>query len=416
MKAKANDRVAAREARREKNRKALNSLNGYRQRTTDAYINGRWKRHVAKECRDKCWPSLPTVEKRGKGKQRDAEMPSTEEMEAHRVWFVKRAKKEALRRERSAKERYGYVVTHHSTENYLSCGGSVPDSADEGSRGDEEVDPMEGVTREVGDTSFAGVEASAVAEETPVAVDGELVVDVVGGNPGEIPGDTGVSAGSPVETRVEVVEEQGSHDISGSYTPDESICREDFDADLRSSRRDSPSPSELTVVSDTKLEETRMDVEPADEDSAPAAPPPVEPPSPMTRGRCTLSGAQVYDAEIHGAMAALKAIIASKRHLDRTTIYVLLDNLEAVHGLQTGITTSSAWRVQSFKHMTRQIATSVQVRWIPGHQGIRGNEAADQLAKAALEADTAPTTNSGLVTLASIKRMARDSSGQLTTE
>ncbi|KAI0999414.1 hypothetical protein K3495_g8783 [Podosphaera aphanis] len=138
--------------------------------------------------------------------------------------------------------------------------------------------------------------------------------------------------------------------------------------------------------------------------------------SPESHDSGTLSGAQVYDAEIHGAMAALKAIKASKRHLDRTTIYVLLDNLEAVHALQTGITISSAWRVQSFKHMTRQIAMSVKVRWVPGHQGIRGNETADQLAKAALEADTTPTTNSGLVTLASIKRMARDSSDQLTTE
>ncbi|KAI1003927.1 hypothetical protein K3495_g4283 [Podosphaera aphanis] len=138
--------------------------------------------------------------------------------------------------------------------------------------------------------------------------------------------------------------------------------------------------------------------------------------SPESHDSGTLSGAQVYNAEIHGAMAAIKAIIASKRHLDRTTIYVLLDNLEAVHALQTGITTSSAWRVQSFKRMTRQIATSVKVRWVPGHQGTRGNEAADQLAKAALEADTTPTTNSGLVTLASIKRMARDSSDQLTME
>ncbi|KAI1003468.1 hypothetical protein K3495_g4742 [Podosphaera aphanis] len=138
--------------------------------------------------------------------------------------------------------------------------------------------------------------------------------------------------------------------------------------------------------------------------------------SPESHDSGTLSGAQVYDAEIHGAMAALKVIIASKRYLDRTTIYVPLDNLEAIHALQKGITTSSACRVQSFKHMTRQIATSVQVRWVPGHQSIRGNEAADQLAKAVLEADTAPTTNSGLVTLASIKRMARDSSYQVTTE
>ncbi|KAI0996770.1 hypothetical protein K3495_g11413 [Podosphaera aphanis] len=114
-------------------------------------------------------------------------------------------------------------------------------------------------------------------------------------------------------------------------------------------------------------------------------------------------------------MAALQAIVATKRHLGRSRIYVLLDNLEAAQALRSGITTSSAWRVQKFTNLTRQITTTVQARWIPGNAGIRGNERVDRLAKEALEGDAVPANALGQMTLASFKRTVRERSDQLTT-
>ncbi|KAI0992137.1 hypothetical protein K3495_g16048, partial [Podosphaera aphanis] len=48
-----------------------------------------------------------------------------------------------------------------------------------------------------------------------------------------------------------------------------------------------------------------------------------------------LSGAEVYDAEIHGAMAALEAITTSLSDHHISTIYVMLDNAEAAQALRT---------------------------------------------------------------------------------
>ena len=43
-----------------------------------------------------------------------------------------------------------------------------------------------------------------------------------------------------------------------------------------------------------------------------------------------ITNAGVYDAEVHGVLAALEAITASKRDRGRSAIYFLLDNSAAV--------------------------------------------------------------------------------------
>ncbi|KAI0992989.1 hypothetical protein K3495_g15195 [Podosphaera aphanis] len=133
-------------------------------------------------------------------------------------------------------------------------------------------------------------------------------------------------------------------------------------------------------------------------------------------GAGTLRGAETYDTEIHEAMAAREAAVTSGINANRSSIYFLLDKFEAAQALQSRITSSSAWRVQRFKHLTQQITTMVQIRWIPGHQGIPDNEAADRLAKEALQADFLSMETLGLMTLASIRRETRTRMRQLSTD
>ncbi|KAI1003766.1 hypothetical protein K3495_g4444 [Podosphaera aphanis] len=151
----------------------LNSLNGYQKRTQDAYINLQWTKHVASICRNKCWPHLPPVDRRGKGKQPEAVMPSEEEMENHRLWFVKKTKKEALRRERAAKEMYQNGGEYQPPE----CSHSRPDSdsdsgtgggqeiTDEGSQPSERETDAEETSPEVEDASTPRGETSVSGDE-----------------------------------------------------------------------------------------------------------------------------------------------------------------------------------------------------------------------------------------------------------
>lgn len=97
-----------------------------------------------------------------------------------------------------------------------------------------------------------------------------------------------------------------------------------------------------------------------------------------------LVGAEDYDAEVHGAMAALEAITANLGNRNISAIYVMLDNAEAAQALRTGKTTFFYWRVRRFRRAAEDSTVPVCVKWIPGHEGIPGNEAADQLAREAL--------------------------------
>ena len=94
-----------------------------------------------------------------------------------------------------------------------------------------------------------------------------------------------------------------------------------------------------------------------------------------------LWGAEAYDAELLGAQKALEAAI---RVAGTNPIKVLLDNSEAAQALRSGRSRSFQGIVDRFV-LDCQRHRSVEIRWIPGHSGIEGNEKADELAKSALK-------------------------------
>lgn len=109
--------------------------------------------------------------------------------------------------------------------------------------------------------------------------------------------------------------------------------------------------------------------------------------------------AEVYDAEIHGALEGLRAAINHTMAKYATDVTICLDNEEAALRLYTGIaTSSSSGQIAEFQLLRRQwesrnfsmvaAAGRVNIRWVPSHSKIRGNERADTLAKTACNMHT----------------------------
>ncbi|KAI0996059.1 hypothetical protein K3495_g12122 [Podosphaera aphanis] len=257
------EQLEMREARSKMNRNMLNSLNGYRKRTTDAYINVQWKKHVASNCRNNCWPNLPPIERRGKGKQREAVMPSAEEMENHRIWFVKRTKSEALRRERAAKMMYQNGGEYQTSDRRHSCRDSESDSgrdseqesSDEGSPPSEREIEAEETSPEVEDASTPRGDTSVLRDEGSAWRPGRCFCCVI---PEEGPGDVeDASAPCVVDCVVREecprdVEDAGGACLNASVgrvePPDVSEPVRDTDADGSLVPVDSPVASDTSRV------------------------------------------------------------------------------------------------------------------------------------------------------------------------
>lgn len=130
----------------------------------------------------------------------------------------------------------------------------------------------------------------------------------------------------------------------------------------------------------------------------------------------TLPGAEVYDAEIFGAQKAPEGALEKA---DGCPIKVLLDNCTAARALQTGRTKSSQAAVETFTGLVRRVR-SVEIRWIPAHSGITGNEKADRLAKEALRnrsaeiaTDLSKTRDGIKYTFAALTRFAMQRCGEV---
>ncbi|KAH7471133.1 hypothetical protein FOMA001_g13258 [Fusarium oxysporum f. sp. matthiolae] len=123
---------------------------------------------------------------------------------------------------------------------------------------------------------------------------------------------------------------------------------------------------------------------------------------PISDGSGRLGPAEVFDAEATGALGGLKAAL-NLRDAATQNIFICLDNLAAATCLQGTPSDSSQDVFLEFQ----ALATSheaVQVRWVPGHFDIPGNEQADKLAKAA---SSLPEPEGAQPTLAYLRRFAR---------
>ncbi|KAI1002860.1 hypothetical protein K3495_g5342 [Podosphaera aphanis] len=119
------------------------------------------------------------------------------------------------------------------------------------------------------------------------------------------------------------------------------------------------------------------------------------------KGRDALHGGEVYDTEIVGNTAALRAAIQARRFGEK--IFILLDNQAAVHALQTGKSTSCLQKTRIFHHVASKV--NAVVRCVPGHSKITGNEEADVQARAALQELPAPQNTPEYISLAYLRRL-----------
>lgn len=102
---------------------------------------------------------------------------------------------------------------------------------------------------------------------------------------------------------------------------------------------------------------------------------------PILDGSGRLGPAEVFDAEATGALEGLKAALNLPESTTRD-IVICLDNLAAATCLSGTPSDSSREVFLEFQALTASHGAT-QVRWIPGHTNIPGNEQADALAKAA---------------------------------
>ncbi|KAG6979059.1 putative RNA-directed DNA polymerase from transposon BS [Fusarium oxysporum f. sp. conglutinans] len=119
-------------------------------------------------------------------------------------------------------------------------------------------------------------------------------------------------------------------------------------------------------------------------------------------GSGRLGSAEVFDAEATGALEGLKAALNLPGSAARDVV-VCLYNLAAATCLRGTPSNSSQAVFVDFQALAASHGAT-QVRWIPGHTDIPGNEQADKLAKAA---SSLPEPEGAQPTLAYLRKVAR---------
>ncbi|KID59265.1 reverse transcriptase, partial [Metarhizium hybridum] len=125
----------------------------------------------------------------------------------------------------------------------------------------------------------------------------------------------------------------------------------------------------------------------------------------ICQGAGRLGPAEVFDAEARGALEGLKAALRLPQSASQN-IVVCLDNIAAARCLR-GHPSDSSQRVFLTFQALAKTHRQTEVRWIPGHTKIAGNEQADALAKAGC---SRPEPVDAVPTLAFLRRTARQRS------
>ncbi|OAA61589.1 Ribonuclease H-like protein [Akanthomyces lecanii RCEF 1005] len=92
-------------------------------------------------------------------------------------------------------------------------------------------------------------------------------------------------------------------------------------------------------------------------------------------GSAQLGRREVFDAEIHGALAGLKA--AMQRNSCCEPITVCMDNTSVIDCIGTTAADSSQACFREFQKIGDRHPYLISIKWTPGHTGIFGNELAD---------------------------------------
>jgi ribonuclease HI len=123
---------------------------------------------------------------------------------------------------------------------------------------------------------------------------------------------------------------------------------------------------------------------------------------PVLDGSGRLGPAEVFDAEAAGALEGLRAALTLEDSATQDII-VCLDNLAAATCLRGTPSDSSQDVFLEFQALAAS-HRATQVRWVPGHTDIPGNERADKLAKAA---SLLPEPEGTRPTLTYLRKIAR---------